>query len=163
MVLSSNVSHLLLGPGVQRIGQHERAHAGRPALAAMRWARASNSWVTTTTAVFPLEATATVSWTLQEVQDPQLPRPTTAMSTSVANASSSCRVRSPSSPTRFPEIHRRTSAPLASSSGCHSSMTHSNDRHVRSERNPTTLPARCPASGPGAGSVSGAGAVGSGS
>src|SRR5439155_11199828 len=99
----------------------------RPALVAMMWARGSNSSVTTATAVLPASAATTVSWTVQAVHDPQLPSPTTARSTSVANDWSSATVVSAPSPTRAPAHHVRTSAPSAVTALLHSSMTHRNE------------------------------------
>lgn len=106
MSTSSASDRLMIGYGstTERVPRH-------PARVRMSLTKFSNGSVMTTTAALPLVSAATVSCAVQEVHEPQLPKPTTARSTSPRKSASSASVCSPALPVRPPARHRLTSAP----------------------------------------------------
>ena len=74
---------LVRGARLHRVRQHEHGDRDRRRgrAAAVR-ARLANTSVTTTAAGLPARSTSIVSWTLHDVHDPQVPRPTIAASMS---------------------------------------------------------------------------------
>src|SRR5438093_1269199 len=123
---------------------------GYPRFVAMVCASASNSCVTTATAVFPLDANSTAARIVQAVTERQFARPKIPTSMASQNSASSRVARSPSSPDRvWLVVQCLTCDPPSVNERVHSSSAQSNDRHARSLRIPTSLPARSPASGPG--------------
>src|SRR5882757_6870237 len=85
---------------------------------------------------------------VHDVQDPQLPSPTIAVSTPSKNAFISAFIRTPSSAVRPKLRQKETSAPSARKLSAQISLTQSQDRHSMSTRNPIFRPARSPTSGP---------------
>ena len=86
-------------------------------------AMVANSSVTTTTAGNPSDATVTVSWTLHDVHDPQLPSPMTAQSTSRLHAARSVRICSPAPLTRASTTKRWIAAPSRRNNDSQASST----------------------------------------
>ena len=85
---------------------------------------------------------------VHDVQDPQLPSPTIAVSTPSKNVFISAFIRAPSSAVRPMLRQNETSAPSARKLSAQISLTQSQDRHSMSTRNPIFRPARLPTSGP---------------
>ena len=90
-------------------GRTTIGRAAQPRPVAEARARLAKASVTTTTAGVPANSVVTESWTLHDVQEPQVPRPT--MATSTARAKSTTLALSASGvPMRVPGSKRTTSA-----------------------------------------------------
>ncbi|GIW41246.1 MAG: hypothetical protein KatS3mg076_1823 [Candidatus Binatia bacterium] len=137
-----------VGLGSKGWGRTSMRRQGKPRASAASFARLANASVTTTTAGTPAASHSIVSWTLHDVHDPHVPRPTTAASTARTNpatflrSSSVVPTRIPGSKTRMSRtFHRRGASRRRTSEKIWK------DRHVASRRIPRTFPPSFPTPG----------------